>query len=83
LQRFRLVDHVHQAHRGRDGNRIIVDAVLVRMIVVPAAMRLMGSANWWAPKPLRGIYRRYGMRDELQLIARELTDARSYSLSNK
>jgi RND superfamily putative drug exporter len=42
---------------------IIVDAVLVRMIVVPAAMRLMGQANWWAPKALRGVYRRYGIRE--------------------
>jgi uncharacterized membrane protein YdfJ with MMPL/SSD domain len=43
---------------------IVVDAVLVRMIVVPAAMRLMGDANWWAPAPLRRLYRRYGVREE-------------------
>jgi uncharacterized membrane protein YdfJ with MMPL/SSD domain len=43
---------------------IIVDAVLVRMLVVPAAMRLMGQANWWAPKPLRRLYTRYGIRED-------------------
>ncbi|HEY2044379.1 MAG TPA: MMPL family transporter [Jatrophihabitans sp.] len=54
---------------------IVVDAVLVRMIVVPAAMRLMGAANWWAPKPLRGIYRRYGIRESDDVLNRELTNA--------
>jgi uncharacterized membrane protein YdfJ with MMPL/SSD domain len=43
---------------------IIVDAVLVRMLVVPAAMRLMGQANWWAPKPLRRLHTRYGIRED-------------------
>jgi len=42
---------------------IVVDAVLVRMIVVPAAMRLMGRANWWTPKALGGLYDRYGIRE--------------------
>ncbi|MDQ1731378.1 MAG: trehalose monomycolate/heme transporter [Pseudonocardiales bacterium] len=46
------------------GTSIVVDALLVRMIVVPAAMRLMGSLNWWAPTPLRRLYVRYGIRDD-------------------
>ena len=41
---------------------IVVDALLVRMIVVPAAMRLLGEANWWAPSWMRSLYRRYGFR---------------------
>ena len=28
---------------------ILIDATIVRALVVPAAMRLMGRANWWAP----------------------------------
>jgi putative drug exporter of the RND superfamily len=28
---------------------ILIDATLVRMVLVPAAMRLMGRANWWLP----------------------------------
>jgi RND superfamily putative drug exporter len=42
---------------------LIVDASVVRVLLVPAAMRLLGKANWWAPKPLRGLYARYGIRE--------------------
>jgi RND superfamily putative drug exporter len=28
---------------------IFIDATVVRMVLVPAAMALMGSANWWLP----------------------------------
>ena len=28
---------------------ILVDATLVRMVLVPATMRLLGDANWWLP----------------------------------
>jgi trehalose monomycolate/heme transporter len=27
-------------------------------------MRLLGRANWWVPRPLRGLYGRYGIREE-------------------
>ena len=33
---------------------ILIDATLVRALVVPAAMRLMGRANWWSPRWLGG-----------------------------
>jgi len=42
---------------------LIVDASVVRVLLVPALMRLLGRANWWAPKPLRGLYARYGIRE--------------------
>jgi len=42
---------------------LIVDASVVRVLLVPAAMSLLGQANWWAPKPLRGLYARYGIRE--------------------
>jgi trehalose monomycolate/heme transporter len=42
---------------------LIVDASVVRVLLVPAAMRLLGQANWWAPKPLRRLYARYGIRE--------------------
>ena len=29
---------------------ILVDATLIRALLMPAAMRIMGSANWWAPR---------------------------------
>jgi trehalose monomycolate/heme transporter len=42
---------------------LFVDATIVRSILVPATMRLLGKANWWSPRPLRGLYRRYGIRE--------------------
>jgi trehalose monomycolate/heme transporter len=43
---------------------LVVDATIVRVLLVPATMRLLGRANWWAPRPLRRVYRRYGIREE-------------------
>src|SRR5215467_3966177 len=43
---------------------LIVDATIVRVLLVPATMRLLGRANWWAPAPLRGLYARYGIREQ-------------------
>ncbi len=43
---------------------LVVDATIVRVLLVPAVMRLLGRANWWAPRPLRGLYRRYGIRED-------------------
>jgi uncharacterized membrane protein YdfJ with MMPL/SSD domain len=42
---------------------LIVDASIVRVMLVPAVMRLLGPANWWAPRPLRRVYARYGIKD--------------------
>jgi putative drug exporter of the RND superfamily len=40
---------------------ILVDATLIRAILVPAFMRIAGEANWWAPRPLRRLHRRIGL----------------------
>ncbi|WP_143331880.1 hypothetical protein, partial [Domibacillus antri] len=32
---------------------ILIDATLVRMILVPSLMKMMGNLNWWAPKFMR------------------------------
>jgi RND superfamily putative drug exporter len=42
---------------------VAVDAALVRTLLVPATMRLLGRWNWWAPGPLARVYRRYGLRE--------------------
>jgi RND superfamily putative drug exporter len=42
---------------------LIVDASIVRVLLVPATMRLLGRANWWAPRPLRRLYARYGIKE--------------------
>lgn len=40
---------------------VIVDATLVRMLLVPATLRLLGRLNWWAPKPLLMVYQRMNL----------------------
>ncbi|HKY50987.1 MAG TPA: MMPL family transporter [Candidatus Limnocylindria bacterium] len=40
---------------------VAIDATLVRALVVPATMRLLGNLNWWAPRPLARLYRRLGL----------------------
>jgi RND superfamily putative drug exporter len=42
---------------------VAIDATLVRALVVPAVMRLLGEWNWWAPRPLRRLYDRAGLGD--------------------
>ena len=42
---------------------LVVDATVVRVLLVPAVMRLLGPVNWWAPRPLRRLYARYGIRE--------------------
>jgi uncharacterized membrane protein YdfJ with MMPL/SSD domain len=40
---------------------VLLDATLVRALLVPATMRLFGRANWWAPRPLRALNRRLNL----------------------
>jgi trehalose monomycolate/heme transporter len=42
---------------------VAADATLVRSLLVPATMRLLGRWNWWAPGPLARVYRRYGLHE--------------------
>ncbi|NBE54821.1 MMPL family transporter [Streptomyces sp. YC537] len=42
---------------------ILVDATLIRAVLVPVLMRLAGRANWWAPAPLRRLHARFGLTD--------------------
>src|SRR5215210_6280331 len=42
---------------------VLVDATIVRALLVPATMRLMGRWNWWAPKPLARLHRRLGLSE--------------------
>jgi RND superfamily putative drug exporter len=55
---------------------LVVDATIVRILLVPATMRLLGRANWWAPGPLRRLYRKYGIREE-EAAAAEVEPARA------
>jgi putative drug exporter of the RND superfamily len=42
---------------------ILVDATIVRALFVPAIMRILGNANWWAPRPLRALHARIGLSE--------------------
>ena len=39
---------------------IAIDASIVRILIVPSVMRILGRANWWAPRPLRWLHDRIG-----------------------
>jgi uncharacterized membrane protein YdfJ with MMPL/SSD domain len=42
---------------------VMLDATVVRALLVPSLMRLFGEWNWWAPKPLRRIQERFGFSE--------------------
>ncbi|MEP7016547.1 MAG: MMPL family transporter [Actinomycetota bacterium] len=42
---------------------VLVDATLVRCVLVPATMTLLEKANWWAPAPLRRLHDRIGLKE--------------------
>jgi len=42
---------------------IIMDATLVRTLLVPAMMNLLGKWNWWAPRPLQVMQKRIGLSE--------------------
>jgi RND superfamily putative drug exporter len=42
---------------------VLVDATLVRMVLLPAFMRVLGRLNWWAPTPLSQLYQRIGISE--------------------
>ena len=41
---------------------VALDATVVRMVLVPSAMAILGRANWWAPGPLRRWQQRVSQR---------------------
>jgi RND superfamily putative drug exporter len=42
---------------------VLADATLVRMLLVPAFMHVLGRWNWWAPKPLARLHERIGISE--------------------
>jgi RND superfamily putative drug exporter len=42
---------------------VLIDASLIRALLVPSLMELLGRWNWWAPKPLRRLHDRFGLND--------------------
>ncbi|MEU4777167.1 MMPL family transporter [Micromonospora sp. NPDC023633] len=52
---------------------VVVDATVVRALLMPATMRLLGRLNWWVPGPLRPLYSRWGIRGESAHLDAERT----------
>jgi RND superfamily putative drug exporter len=46
---------------------VLADATLVRMVLVPAFMRVLGRWNWWSPKPLARLHDRIGISETSRL----------------
>ncbi|MEU3903795.1 MMPL family transporter [Streptomyces goshikiensis] len=42
---------------------VLMDAMVVRSLLVPAVMKLTGRATWWAPGPLRRLHARFGLSE--------------------
>jgi RND superfamily putative drug exporter len=48
---------------------VIVDATIVRALLVPATMALLGRWNWWLPRPLQAFWNRVGIRESTGSVA--------------
>jgi RND superfamily putative drug exporter len=48
---------------------VVIDATLVRALLVPSLMELLGRWNWWAPRPLRRLHARFGLDDGVANVA--------------
>jgi uncharacterized membrane protein YdfJ with MMPL/SSD domain len=42
---------------------VLIDASIIRALLVPSLMELLGRWNWWAPKPLRRLHDRFGLSE--------------------
>ncbi len=42
---------------------VLIDASIIRALLVPSLMELLGKWNWWAPRPLRRLYARIGVSE--------------------
>ena len=51
---------------------LIVDATVIRMLLVPATMKLLGDFAWWAPAPLRRLYDRIGLNEGDEVLPAEI-----------
>jgi len=53
---------------------VLIDATIIRVLLVPATMRLMGRWNWWAPGPLGRLADRLGFSHVEEGEAGEIGD---------
>jgi RND superfamily putative drug exporter len=58
---------------------VLGDATFVRMLLVPAFMRVMGHLNWWSPKPLAELHARFPISSEFTPRSAPPAEGLSYS----
>jgi putative drug exporter of the RND superfamily len=56
---------------------VLVDSLFVRSMLLPATLALLGPRGWWAPKPLRRLHERIGLREEHTIDSETAPSARS------
>jgi len=49
---------------------VLIDASIIRALLVPSLMELLGKWNWWAPAPLRRLHERWGISESAEIPAR-------------
>jgi uncharacterized membrane protein YdfJ with MMPL/SSD domain len=49
---------------------VLIDASIIRALLVPSLMELLGKWNWWAPAPLRRLHERWGISETAEVPAR-------------
>ena len=57
---------------------VLVDATVVRMLLLPALMRLLGRLNWWAPAPLTRLHQRIGLAEGSDRMEHDLAHRSSH-----
>jgi uncharacterized membrane protein YdfJ with MMPL/SSD domain len=45
---------------------VLIDASIIRALLVPSLMELLGKWNWWAPAPLRRLHERFGIKESAE-----------------
>jgi RND superfamily putative drug exporter len=48
---------------------VLIDASVIRALLVPSLMELLGRWNWWAPPPLRRLHNRVGLSEGSPAVA--------------
>ena len=54
---------------------LLLDATIIRMLLVPSVMHLLGTDNWWAPKWVKRLSEKVGHNEQLEASPREATPA--------
>ncbi|WP_292980369.1 MMPL family transporter [Mycobacterium sp.] len=56
---------------------VLADATLVRMVLVPAFMHVLGHRSWWAPPPLVWLHERFGISESESVVVHNPADSAS------